>query len=245
MSLFFYKGKLALENGHLRYMFLQWLGLVISAVIYMLLVYINHINLLRLVNPLRTVVQATGFILLPILWHVFVLNPKNKLKSLLLLIGTKRGRTKNYILRSLLEGLGIYVIVMLPLFYLGRLWWNSELFTWFDFRQNPRILIYVIGAFVSVSSVELVTKGYLMTSSLEKNLPKPIIFFNAMLAWILGHIVEYLWLSVYVPPWYAIFVLLLAGLLSVMSVFNTENIIGVTVGHIAINVIIIVIMSVF
>ncbi len=243
MALYRYKERFVLMNASIKFLFLQWLGLAVSAGVYLFLVLTFEINLLSLANPLRTVVQAIGFIIIPILWWVLVLNPNNKRESLLLLLGTKKGRSLRYILRSLLEGMLIYVVLMFPLFYLGRQW-NPLLFSWFDANQNPRIIVYIVGAAVSVTSVELITKGYLMTTSLEKNIPKTIIFSSSLIAWIFGHVVEFLWLSVYVPAWYAIFLLLLAGLLSITSVFNTENIIGVTIGHIMINVLIFIVMNI-
>lgn len=242
MSVTTVKSTFSLTNGQLQCLVLQWLGLLLSAGIYMALVLILEINLLTLANPLRAVVQALGFIVLPVAWWTIFMNPKSKRHAFLLLIGTPKGRSPRHLIRSVVEGLIIYVGFMLPLFYLGRMW-NPLLFTWFDLNQNPRIMLYLVSAIVSVTSVELITKGYLMTVSIENGLPKGIVATCSMVAWCVGHVVEFMWLSAYVPAWYAIFLLLLGGILSIISVFNTENIVGVIVGHIMINVVIVVIMS--
>ncbi len=234
--------KFRINLNDLRFLFQLWMGLAFSSVVYLFLMFFYRINLLTLANPLRSVIQAIGFIFLPMFWWLFILNPNDRWNALRRLFGTEIGMSSRFIVRSLLEGLFIYVFVLFPFFYIGRLW-DSRLFSWFNVDENPAVFIYVVGAVISVTSVEFITKGYLMITSIERGISRPLIFASSMCAWLIGHVVEYLWLSVYVPSWYAIILLITAGILSIRSVFNTENILGVWLGHILINFVILLLMN--
>jgi len=55
---------------------------------------------------------------------------------------------------------------------------------------------------------------------------------TSILVWIIGHITEFLWLQDFLGPANAVFYLLISGVLTAYTVWHTENIFGVTIGHI-------------
>jgi len=90
--------------------------------------------------------------------------------------------------------------------------------------------------------MELITKGYIMMSLIGKYNRK-IIFSLAMIAWLLGHIVEFIWLIVYIDPLYAIFILVSSGIISTITVLRYENLFGMWSGHLNLNVALIIFVN--
>lgn len=218
------------------------IGLIISTMVYVLLNYLFTINVTTLSDPKRSLVQAISYILIPLIWYVFVIHREPFNASLRDFFATKNGSSKRNLFRGFVEGNLVYLLISLPLFLLAVVLY-PETFWWFRQNRNPEFLIWLGYAIISVTSVEFVTKSYIMIPLLNRNKNKLIIFSLALLTWCLGHIIEFIWLSSYVPNYYAIIIVLEAGIFSIYVVLRSENIYGVWSGHILLNVFIVVFLN--
>lgn len=218
------------------------IGLIISTLVYIPLNIIFNIEVTSLSDPKRSIIQAISYILIPLVWYVFVIHQEPFSNSLRDFFATKIGSNKANLFKGFLEGNLAYLIISFPLF-LFTLILNPETFWWFNQNKNPNYLIWLGYALISVTSVEFITKGYIMIPLLSRNKSKLIIFSLALLAWCLGHIIEFIWLNSYVPYYYAVIVLLQAGIFSIYVVLRSENIYGVWSGHILLNVFILLFLN--
>ncbi|MHA2105648.1 MAG: hypothetical protein ACW981_19650 [Candidatus Hodarchaeales archaeon] len=100
----------------------------------------------------------------------------------------------------------------------------------------------MLGVLVSVTSMELITKGYIMMSLIGKYSNR-IVFSLAMIAWLIGHIVEFIWLIVYIDPLFAIFILVTSGLVATFTVLRYENVFGMWSGHLNLNLALIIFVN--
>lgn len=223
--------------------FKQFLGLVLATIIYFILNFVYKVNVTSIDNPIRSVIQGISYILIPLIWYIFIIHEDTKLNSITNFLSTKKGRTKKYQLIGFIEGNVFYVLISLPLFLYGTII-NKNLFRWFNSTINPDYLLFLVYAIISVTSVEFVSKSYVMIPLLERNLNKKLIYSLALIVWTLGHIVEYIWLVTYIPSLYTIFILIQAGIFSIFAVLRSENVYGVWSGHILLNVFIIVYLNI-
>ena len=60
------------------------------------------------------------------------------------------------------------------------------------------------------------------------------------IAWLGGHVQEFLWLQDYLGVVNALFFIIISGVLTGLTVLKTENIFGVAVGHVLLNVFVLV-----
>ena len=219
-------------------------GLILSSAIYLLINIGFAIQVTSLSDPIRSLVQGFTFIFIPFVWIVFIVNPLPIKASIKSFFGTEVGYSKRNLIVGFIEGNLLFIVIFAPLFLLGRIN-NTALFSWFEFSKNPNIMIFLIGTFISVTSVEFTTKGYVMLSQISMKADYNKIFFLGMVAWTLGHIVEFLWLRVYVNDLNAAFLLIFAGIVSTYAVLRSHNFFGIWIGHLNLNVVIIIVVNFF
>ena len=219
------------------------LGLIVSTVIYLVLNIYFQITVTSISDPRRSIIQAISYILIPVAWYIFVIHGQSYSNSLLDFSTTKKGRKKRNLLKGFIEGNLIYLLISLPLWVYCTVL-NTSALWWFRKSKNPDYIIWLVYAIISVTSVELTTKGYVMIPLLERGDNKLTIFVITLTVWCLGHIVEFIWLSSYVSNVYTISILVQAGVFSIYAVLRSENIYGVWSGHIMLNVCLILILNI-
>lgn len=220
---------------------LLFFGLIFCSVLWIFLNIYFNIAVTSIVDPLRSIIQAVTFIFIPLLWFILVNGKQNYRKTFKSFFGTKEGLKKRNIVLGIIEGNLLYATTFFLLFAIG-ITQNPRLFSWFLFDDNPEFWNYMLGVVVSVTSVELITKGYVMMPLIGKYNNK-FIFSLAMLAWLIGHIVEYFWLIAYIDPLFAVFIIVSSGVVATVTVLRYENLFGMWSGHLNLNVILIIFVN--
>lgn len=209
---------------------------LMGAIIYIGLTNLFKANLLDIWDYRRVFIQFVSFFLVPVAFLLI-----SGRHSKLFLVG-REGFSRKLLLASLVEGLLIYTIVIFPLFLYGIIFIDSNLFSWYIVTSWNGPVLEVGGALllvvaINVGIVEFFTKSFVQIQILETGkYSRGTAFFFAMVAWCLGHIVEFTWLKQYVGEIYAAFLLLFAGLFSTASVDRQRTVLGVAIGHVVLNI---------
>jgi hypothetical protein len=207
-------------------------GFVLSAMIHSFLITFWRVNMFSL-DPLRSLAQAISYIIVPMIWFYFVVDRSEQGRSFKHYFGTSKGFSKENLIKSLVEGNIIYLVIAFLLVY----FWMFYAYTNWD---KP---VHIVGAIISVTSVELITKGYTLITLLRTDVNKPTAFSFTMVVWVIGHYIEFLWLSRYISGLQAAFIILLTGIMSTLTVLRYENVFGVWIGHVNLNILIFLLVN--
>jgi len=193
------------------------------------------------------------FTVLPVLY--LVINQLVRMRKIqTFFIGTPSGLSKKNILKSLLQGLGMHAGIFYPWITLANKnvsgvislnFWYFHLSSpaaWFRellfISLNIIMFEYYSKAFVQLQFMR--AKGSLIfgKGKYYLHIGNGGAFLLQFAVWMGGHWLEFTWLPDIIGPANAIAFITISGLLTGVTVYDTENILGVTVGHILLNVLI-------
>jgi hypothetical protein len=184
---------------------------------------------------------------------IFRLVTKKKTK---LFITTKKGLAPKNIIASILQGFAMHAGLFFPWVALVQIYLADKVDTlsFFPITPNPDDYFFMIffialsvtrteyytKAFVQIQLSEAVGSISLFRGKLVISGGKKLGLTASIIIWILGHITEFFWLQDFLGPANAIFYLVIAGVLTAYTVWHTENIFGVTLGHILLNIFLVI-----
>ena len=186
------------------------------------------------------------FTILPIIYLLLFQVKFGKVKYFFM--ATTRGITKKNILTSLLYGIGMHAGIFYPWILLSQRYlenvqkiqyflptatdWFWQIFF---VALNVIMFEYYSKAFIQLQFSE--ASGSLsILKKIQIKGGKLIGFILQFIVWMAGHGQELTWLPNYMGLVNAIFFIIVSGLLTGLTVLKTENIFGVTLGHILLNV---------
>jgi len=170
-------------------------------------------------------------------------------KGFLFFMATKNGLRPKNIISSLLQGLAMhagiffpwvvlsqkYIDNVYPLYYfLG----NSQEWFWWIFFVSLNVIMFEFysKAFVQIQFSEIQNEFTILGRKITLKDGRFLGFMLQFVVWMFGHIQELRWLPTYIGPINAVFFIIVSGVLTGWTVYKTENIFGVTLGHIMLNV---------
>jgi hypothetical protein len=101
---------------------------------------------------------------------------------------------------------------------------------------NVIMMEYYTKAFIQIQAEETIKKIKFSSKYNPQQIGKWVGFVLQFIVWMGGHWLELTWLPRYMGFVNAFFFVLVSGILTGYTVYKTENIFGVTVGHILLNV---------
>ncbi|MHA1738216.1 MAG: hypothetical protein ACTSXA_07070 [Candidatus Heimdallarchaeota archaeon] len=193
------------------------------------------------------------FFVLPVLYLIiFRIITKKKTR---LFISTKKGLEPKNIISGLMQGFAMHAGLFFPWVALVQIYLIEKVDTlsFFLLTPNPDDYFFMIvfialsvtrteyytKAFVQIQFSEAVGSISLFRGKLKISGGKKLGLVASILVWIIGHITEFLWLQDFLGPANAVFYLLISGVLTAYTVWHTENIFGVTIGHILLNILLV------
>jgi len=155
------------------------------------------------------------------------------LTPLAILLATKRKPELGKFDRGFFEGLGLYMLFLVPLLFLIPL--NKEFF--WGYRMAPATaVIWAFYTFIQVSSVDFFTKR-IVQLEVWQAWGKSWGLAAQFAAWSGAHVIEYMWLKDLAGPAGAILFLGTTGALTGLLYLRTKNVLGMMVGHWLLNLI--------
>jgi hypothetical protein len=166
---------------------------------------------------------------------------------------TRKGLEPKKVLGSLLQGCVMHAGLFFPWVALAQIYLADKVNTlryflpqsedWFYLlffiALNVIMFEYYSKAFVQIQFSEAEGSISLFKGKIVISGGKKLGLVLTNLLWVFGHIPEFLWLQYDIGPVNAVFFILIAGALTSYTVWHTENIFGVTIGHILLNVLIV------
>ncbi|MFX1513130.1 MAG: hypothetical protein ACFFCQ_11130 [Promethearchaeota archaeon] len=148
---------------------------------------------------------------------------------------TEEGLKRRNLAVSFGWGCGIHLFIFFPWFgYFVFEGLKPGFISWYVSPLHG-LPLYMLTVVINVTTVEYFTKAFCQLQ-IEEAFNKKIAFIAQFFYWLAGHIIEYLWLVEYTGIFHAVGLIVVSGLLTGLLVSETENIYGVTVGHILLNV---------
>lgn len=170
-------------------------------------------------------------------------------KGFLFFMATKNGLRPKNIISSLVQGLAMhagiffpwvvlsqkYVDNVYPLYYLLS---NSQEWFWWIFFVSLNVIMfeYYSKAFIQIQFSEIQNHFTILGRKITLKDGRFLGFMLQFVVWMFGHIQELRWLPTYIGSVNAVFFIIISGILTGWTVYKTENIFGVTLGHIMLNV---------
>jgi len=192
------------------------------------------------------------FFVLPVLYQIIFHIITGRAKYLF--FTTRKGLEPKNVLNSLLQGCAMHAGLFFPWVALAQIYLadkvNSLEFAYFLPKPmdwfyhilfvalNVMMFEYYSKAFVQIQFSEAEGAISLFRGKLVISGGKKLGLVLTNILWIFGHIPEFLWLQYDIGPVNAVFFILIAGILTSYTVWHTENIFGVTIGHVLLNVLI-------
>lgn len=162
---------------------------------------------------------------------------------------TQKGLSTRKIISSLIQGLAMHAGIFFPWVLLTQKFSTSVdslsyyLPTTKDwvlqlvfFTLNVLMFEFYSKAFIQIQFTEAKGELLLFNGKLKIKGGKWLGFILQNLVWLGGHVQEFFWLKDYLGPINAIFFILVSGILTGLTVLETENFFGVVVGHVLLNV---------
>ncbi|NHJ47021.1 MAG: hypothetical protein FK733_04465 [Asgard group archaeon] len=166
-----------------------------------------------------------------------------------LYFSTKKGLSPKNIVNSLLQGLLMHAGLFYPWVVLSQEYMpgvTNLRYFFFDQREwalymffvtlNVIMMEYYTKAFIQIQAEETIKKIKFASKYNSQRIGKWVGFALQFLVWMGGHWLELTWLPAYMGFANAFFFVMISGLLTGYTVYKTENIFGVTIGHILLNV---------
>jgi hypothetical protein len=195
----------------------------------------------------HVVISLLAFVAVPVLY--FILFRVITGKRTLFFIATRKGLQPKNIISSLIQGITMHAGIFYPwilisqnyaknIFHLANnLYFLEELPVYLSFvALNVIMFEYYSKSVIQIQFMEAEKAIRLFGGKIRIKGGKWIGFVLQNIAWIGGHIQEYLWLRYYLGPVNAAFFIIVSGVLTGWTVMKTENIFGVVIGHILLNV---------
>jgi len=195
------------------------------------------------------------FTTVPVLYLIITQLIKTK-RIQTLFLSTRTGRSRKNVLKSLLQGLGMHAGIFYPWITLANRnvpgvssldFWYFHLNTPIDwFREilfislNIIMFEYYSKAFVQLQFTEAAGALILGRGKRVLKVGKRGAFLLQFIVWMGGHWLEFTWLPDVMGLANAIAFITLSGLLTGLTVYDTENIFGVTIGHIMLNILVMI-----
>ncbi len=148
---------------------------------------------------------------------------------------TKKGQKRRNLIKSFYIGCGMHLFLFFPWF--GYFVFEGLKPGFIEWYVSPLhgIPIYLLTVAVNITTVEYYTKSFCQLQ-ISEAFNEKIAFITQFFYWVIGHVIEYLWLEPYTGSLHATGIIVVSGLLTGLVVTETENIYGVTVGHFLLNV---------
>jgi hypothetical protein len=164
-------------------------------------------------------------------------------------LSTRKGLTPKKIVSSLVQGVLMHAGIFYPWVVLAQKYVPGVIRLRYFFFQPGDWALYLFFVTLNVIMFEYYSKGFIQLqleqaiSKIKFRLPwdarkigKMSAFVVQFIVWMGGHWLELTWLPQYMGFVNAFFFVLVSGVLTGYTVYKTENIFGVTVGHILLNV---------
>lgn len=191
------------------------------------------------------------FVLWPMIYLTYFYVKTKKGKYFFLT--TKKGLKPKKVISSLLQGIAMHAGIFYPWIILAQRY-NPGVIKLHYFMSKPsdwvvQIVFFALNvlmfefyskAFIQIQFSEAKGSLILFNGKLKVKGGKILGFILQNVAWIGGHVQEFLWLQDYIGVVNAIFFILISGILTGLTVLETENIFGVSLGHVLLNVFVLV-----
>ncbi|MCK5046540.1 MAG: hypothetical protein KAS22_08165 [Candidatus Heimdallarchaeota archaeon] len=187
------------------------------------------------------------FAIIPCIYLVFFRLKTGK--GFLFFMSTKNGLRPKNIISSLLQGLAMHAGIFFPWVVLSQkykdnvsplyyLLGNSQEWFWWIFFVSLNVIMFEFysKAFIQIQFSEIQNEFTILGRKITLKDGRFLGFMLQFVVWMFGHIQELRWLPTYIGPINAVFFIIVSGVLTGWTVYKTENIFGVTLGHIMLNV---------
>ncbi|MEA2071057.1 MAG: hypothetical protein U9O98_07175 [Asgard group archaeon] len=191
------------------------------------------------------------FLLLPLLYLTFFYIKTGNFGCYFL--ATKKGLTTPKIISSLAQGIAMHAGIFYPWILLSQKYLSDvtplnyylpDAQAWvihlLFYALNVLMFEYYSKAFVQLQFTEATSQVSLYKGKIQIKGGKWLGFILQNLVWLAGHIQEYFWLDDYIGSINAVFFILVSGILTGLTVLETENIFGVAIGHVLLNLLIMI-----
>ncbi|NHJ32624.1 MAG: hypothetical protein FK732_07165 [Asgard group archaeon] len=187
------------------------------------------------------------FAIIPCIYLVFFQIKTGK--GFFFFMTTRKGLKPRNIISSLIQGLAMhagiffpwvvlsqkYIENVYPLFYFLS---NAQEWFWWIFFISLNVIMFEFysKAFIQIQFSEIQNEFTILGRRITLKDGKFLGFMLQFAVWMFGHIQELMWLPTYIGQVNAVFFIIVSGVLTGWTVYRTENIFGVTLGHIMLNV---------
>lgn len=226
----------------------------IALILYFALTYSGNFEILNSEYNFHAVLTFCCFAVLPLLYTAIFQLVTRRAKYLFL--GTKKGLTPKKVISSLVQGVAMHAGIFYPWVVLAQKYVpdvrSLRLMYMFGFDTPLDWFINMSFIAINVMMFEIYSKAFIQLQFAEAKGSirlfndrivirggKRLGFILQFLVWMGGHWLEMTWLPDYMGFTNALFFIIMSGLLTGYTVYKTENIFGVTLGHILLNVFII------
>lgn len=224
---------------------------IIALAIYFPVEYLGHFEILDSEYYFHVVLTLICFVIVPIIYLTIFQIKTGKAKYFFM--ATKKGMSSKKIISSLVQGCVMHAGLFYPWILLSQKYMtNVHRLSYFlikpgewialisFFAINVLVFEFYSKAFIQIQFSQAKGSLKLFNGALEIKSGKMLGFILQNIAWLGGHIQEFFWLRDYIGVVNSIFFIIVSGVLTGITVMETENIFGVSVGHVLLNVLIIV-----
>jgi len=222
----------------------------IALAIYFPLTYLGSFRILKSEYYFHALLTFICFAIVPLIYLIIFQIKTGRAKYLF--FGTKKGFSRRNIFDSFFQG----IVMHWGIFFTWVLIAQKTVpgvFTLVYFLSTPKDWFWqILFVTLNVSMFEFYSKAFIQIQLAEATkTTKPIKLFKGkmtlergksigfivqFIVWMGGHWLEFTWLPNYMGLWNAIFFIVVSGLITGYTVYKTENILGVTIGHVMLNV---------
>lgn len=224
---------------------------IIALALYFPIEFLGNFEIMHDQYFFHVVLSLIAFVGVPIV-YLSIFQWKTK-KAKYFFITTQKGLQPKKIISSLAQGIAMHAGLFFPWVVLAQKyvegvnhlhyflvtpmdWFYQILF----FALNVLMFEYYSKAFIQLQFTEAKGSLRLFNGAIEIKSGKWLGFVLQNIAWLGGHVQEFLWLQDFIGVVGAIFFILVSGILTGLTVLESENILGVSLGHVLLNVFILV-----
>ncbi|NHJ03327.1 MAG: hypothetical protein EAX90_00730 [Candidatus Heimdallarchaeota archaeon] len=220
---------------------------IIALAIYFPVEFLTYVHVFNERYYFHVILSLICFVMLPMIYLV-IFQIKTK-KTKYFFTSTKKGLKPKKIINSLIQGIAMHAGIFYPWILITQKYstnvapleyylssandWALQLIF---FALNVIMFEFYSKAFIQIQFSEAKGAIELFNSSFKIQGGKWLGFVLQNLVWIGGHVQEFFWLKDYLGTINAVFFIIVSGILTGLTVLETENIFGVTIGHILLNV---------
>ncbi|MFW9924750.1 MAG: hypothetical protein ACFFDW_15825 [Candidatus Thorarchaeota archaeon] len=224
---------------------------IIALAIYFPIEFYGHFEIMHDQYFFHVVLSLIAFVAIPII-YLTIFQWKTK-KAKYFFVTTKKGLQPKKIISSLLQGIAMHAGLFYPWILLAQKYLKGvnslhyfliNPMDWFYqimfFALNVLMFEYYSKAFIQLQFTEAKGSLRLFGGAIEIKSGKWLGFILQNIAWLGGHIQEFFWLQDYIGVVNAVFFILVSGILTGLTVLESENIFGVSLGHVLLNIFVLV-----